>query len=432
MKLSPIAEKHIIEAGELIDYNGIPPNYIHSKYWVELPNGREYPFKHLVREAYKLTDGNENVTLDFQSYESYWNYVKLLGFRINYYKEQLNFFTLREIEHYQNIAGGKYRKEKPNNVRNGVLLRPLVKKLNLWAKESLTEDFKVQVDNHWHWSGTIKTYLWLRIYREGDSKNVYFVFGVNDKGELYLELNCQYSNHSGGSKDVLPEHKIIAFEDYLDSSDFEIKIIDKNELVRYDWDKLIKISQDFIYKYAPLYDELEKLILDKETVNVKKEYILTPSPLPLSTKSYTKIERTFEGRKTDWSKKNTVSKLLGDEGEKLVILHEQKKLHDAGLHEKAEQVHKKLDGEGYDILSFDENGNEIHIEVKTTSRNLDEPFYMSLNEVSFFKDFPENYYLYRLFDYSYINKSAKFYILSAKELEQVELNATNYEVVINK
>jgi len=183
-----------------------------------------------------------------------------------------------------------------------------------------------RISNHWHWSGTIKTYLWLRIYREGDSKNVYFVFGVNDKGELYLELNCQYSNHSGGSKDVLPEHKIIAFEDYLDSSDFEIKIIDKNELVRYDWDKLIKISQDFIYKYAPLYDELEKLILDKETVNVKKEYILTPSPLPLSTKSYTKIERTFEGRKTDWSKKNTVSKLLGDEGEKLVILHEQKKI----------------------------------------------------------------------------------------------------------
>ena len=101
------------------------------------------------------------------------------------------------------------------------------------------------------------------------------------------------------------------------------------------------------------------------------------------------------------------------------------------MNEKADLVSKVLDGRGFDILSYDENENEIHIEVKTTTGKEDEPFYFSINEKEYLEQHPENYYLYRLYEFQLNPNRTKYFILSASDfLKKVEFNATNFEVSI--
>src|SRR5690606_9754313 len=134
------------------------------------------------------------------------------------------------------------------------------------------------------------------------------------------------------------------------------------------------------------------------------------------------------GRRSNWSKKQLVSSKLGLLGEELVIYIEKQKLKQLGLNDRVEKVEKKLDGEGFDILSFDENGEEICIEVKTTTGGVDEPFYLSINEKAFYELNIDKYVIYRLYNYSYQNKTASIYKIKGSELNKFDLLPTNFEV----
>src|SRR5690606_38526488 len=123
-----------------------------------------------------------------------------------------------------------------------------------------------------------------------------------------------------------------------------------------------------------------------------------------------------------------VSSKLGLLGEELVIHFEREKLKGLGFFDKAEEVKKKIDGEGYDILSFDENGNEMYIEVKTTKGNSDEPFYLSINEKAFCELNSDKYIIYRLHNYNYLTKTARIYKIKGSELENFDLAPINFEV----
>jgi hypothetical protein len=70
------------------------------------------------------------------------------------------------------------------------------------------------------------------------------------------------------------------------------------------------------------------------------------------------------------------------------------------LADRIEHVSKSQgDGLGYDILSFDADGKERFIEVKTTAYAAETPFFVTPNEVSFSSYQSEQFYLYRLFDF---------------------------------
>ena len=96
-------------------------------------------------------------------------------------------------------------------------------------------------------------------------------------------------------------------------------------------------------------------------------------------------------------------KLLGDLGENLVLEYERKRLHDVGLIDLANKVKhvsaEEGDGAGYDILSFEENGEKKFIEVKTTRGSVRSDFYISANEVEFSKNHADNFYLYHCRSY---------------------------------
>lgn len=105
---------------------------------------------------------------------------------------------------------------------------------------------------------------------------------------------------------------------------------------------------------------------------------------------------------TDFEKENKNNKLLGNRGEELVFNLERKWLLDlkhGELAERVEWVSKKDDSLGYDIKSFEENGEEKFIEVKSTSQSPDANanFLISSNQYSKAKDI-KNYYFYIVFN----------------------------------
>ena len=92
--------------------------------------------------------------------------------------------------------------------------------------------------------------------------------------------------------------------------------------------------------------------------------------------------------------------LIGSVGEEIVVEHDRKLLADTGHEELSERVRHvaKLegDGAGYDVLSFDLDGNEKHLEAKTTTGPSCTPFYMTRNELEFSRLKPSRYFVYRL------------------------------------
>ena len=97
----------------------------------------------------------------------------------------------------------------------------------------------------------------------------------------------------------------------------------------------------------------------------------------------------------------------------MALRHERNRLVAAGRAELAEQIiHVALvegDSAGYDIRSFEIDGADRHIEVKTTSGPASNAFYITPNEISFGDRHPESYVLMRIYAYSAKTDSANFY-----------------------
>jgi Domain of unknown function (DUF3883) len=104
---------------------------------------------------------------------------------------------------------------------------------------------------------------------------------------------------------------------------------------------------------------------------------------------------------------------LGLAGENFVLEFERRSLWEAGkrnLSERVEHVAKtKGDGLGYDILSFENNGRERLIEVKTTGLSIRTPFYISKREVRVSEEMADQFHLYRVFSF---RDEAKLFVVS--------------------
>lgn len=94
---------------------------------------------------------------------------------------------------------------------------------------------------------------------------------------------------------------------------------------------------------------------------------------------------------------------LGRAGEEFVLNFERARLILLGREQLAERVeHTSLtegDGSGYDIRSFEAQGIDRFIEVKTTAYGKQTPFFVSRNEVSVSQEYQSRFHLYRLFEF---------------------------------
>jgi hypothetical protein len=122
------------------------------------------------------------------------------------------------------------------------------------------------------------------------------------------------------------------------------------------------------------------------------------------------------------------NKLIGDAGEEFVLRHERKKVLEYGIDLVPER--KSLtegDGLGYDILSYDENGNEIFIEVKTTTGKEDARFYITANELKKSDEVGDAYRLYRVYEFDKVEETGKISRRSGS-LASLCINPLNYLV----
>ena len=71
------------------------------------------------------------------------------------------------------------------------------------------------------------------------------------------------------------------------------------------------------------------------------------------------------------------------------------------------------------------------IEVKTTKGDFNTPFYLSDRELEFSKQHKDNYYLYRVYDYSLENKTGKIAIIKGS-MEEYANYPIQYRIALNK
>ena len=94
------------------------------------------------------------------------------------------------------------------------------------------------------------------------------------------------------------------------------------------------------------------------------------------------------------------------------------------LADKVEHISQTVgDGTGYDVLSFNNDGSERWIEVKTTNYGKSHPFLIEWTEVQCSIDNPNNFHLYRVFNFK--NKP-ELYILSGSVEENFELKPKTF------
>src|ERR1043166_2409080 len=117
-----------------------------------------------------------------------------------------------------------------------------------------------------------------------------------------------------------------------------------------------------------------------------------------------KKHRVNGTRKVNWAEKDFKNRTLGKRGESFILELEKRRLQAVGRVDLAKKVRwiseEDGDGLGYDIRSFEENGDTRFIEVKTTNRNETTPFYITQKELECSREKTDHYYLYRVHDFA--------------------------------
>lgn len=147
--------------------------------------------------------------------------------------------------------------------------------------------------------------------------------------------------------------------------------------------------------------------------------------------SQTELAMPGKHRRVDYLARESANISLGSAGELFVLGYERARLIAVGqdrLASKIEHVSAtRGDGDGFDILSFEESGKERLIEVKTTKYGALTPFFVSANEVEVSDKERDRYHLYRVFGF---RRSPKFFDVPGSLSTNLSLRPTIYRAAI--
>lgn len=183
------------------------------------------------------------------------------------------------------------------------------------------------------------------------------------------------------------------------------------------------LTQDVIYaavKHIDKFDlgdtqkpAIKRLVNIKRRISPKKEKVV------------------LFGSFTNYLENEKEKKRIGDLGELLVLQYEQEKLKVLGIKKTPEHKSKSEgDGLGYDILSYDETGKEIFIEVKTTTKNAETHFFITRNELLRSQQDSDKFLLYRLYEFDDTDNTAKYYQRKG-DLTELCTNPILFKAVVN-
>jgi hypothetical protein len=161
--------------------------------------------------------------------------------------------------------------------------------------------------------------------------------------------------------------------------------------------------------------------------SIKKQTYINFTPVPTSEEAVIKKNITTQ---VDYVERELRNRKIGYLGEIAILNSEIKQLEENGKPELAKQVihvsEEIGDGLGYDILSFDVDGNEKKIEVKTTRSDKNRPFFISKNELEVSKQETETYFLYRLYNFDTNSMTGDCYILKGNINENTTLDPLTF------
>lgn len=163
------------------------------------------------------------------------------------------------------------------------------------------------------------------------------------------------------------------------------------------------LTQDVLY--AILHFEVEKNTTKQSPVS--NRLVKTDEQISSQT-GHVNLRGSF----TNHLERDRENKRIGELGELLVIQYEKEKLEKLGIKKKPVHVSKsKGDGLGYDILSYNEDGEEILIEVKTTVQGVSAPFYITKNELIRSERDNRKFFLYRVYDFDDKRNTGKYSVI---------------------
>lgn len=157
-------------------------------------------------------------------------------------------------------------------------------------------------------------------------------------------------------------------------------------------------------------------------------FIGTPPTLKNTPPPEELVQMLAVARKFDVAGRDERNRRLGRDGEKVVLHHEKRTLHQAGRSDLAREViwvsEEEGDGAGYDIRSFTPNGAPRLIEVKTTNGSSERtPFHISRNERAVAEAQTDDWRLVRL--YNFVRAPAAFELRPPLEAH-VSLTPTSF------
>ena len=238
----------------------------------------------------------------------------------------------------------------------------------------------------------------------------YFFYKFEMFKQFSEKLELIYKPVKGHFENIGHFNNICELVRYELSLDQELLKLHKNRITAdcyYD-ENLNILTQDFIYSVSRHLSQT--FITVSPTLTETEETMVLSTDLTSSTEQI-----SFLGKTVNFIQNGIENKRLGDLGELWVMKHEIEKLKEANKHNLIDKVKHTSkdegDGTGFDILSFDREGNKIFIEVKTTKGKKNSTFFVTRNELEKSKIEKANYYLYRLYNYNELLDTADLLII---------------------
>lgn len=184
-------------------------------------------------------------------------------------------------------------------------------------------------------------------------------------------------------------------------------------------------------KKGVVFEDSEKEVIISTNNYMDKKIIEKKNLLDTPIKSKITFDPNRKCTKRDFEKENRKNAINGNIAEEKVIEFERERLSRIGRKdciEKIEKVSDKNDAAGFDVKSYNEDGSERYIEVKSTVTN-NFSFNLSINEFLAGKHYNEDYWLYFVslskgdIEIRTINNP-----FSKENLEKLDIQAVNYRV----
>lgn len=258
----------------------------------------------------------------------------------------------------------------------------------------------------------------------------YFFYKQRMFKEFSRKIDYSYNPIAGRIENIGQFQSLCNLLRHELSKDQELLKLHKNRIADncyYD-ENLNILTQDFMYAVV-------RHLKTSGILEIKEVKETVPTKINSAEIEVVETEIDFTPRTVNYIQNNIENKRIGDLGELWAINFEKKKLLKADkpkLAEKVKHVAKdKGDGLGYDILSFDIDGKEIYIEVKTTKGNANSTLFITRNELERSKKERQSFYLYRVFNYNEETDNAELLIIKGDLTYFCEVPWT-YKVNIKK